>query len=66
MTLFKQKQFIYPMTTSCMAIIAIIVFIIYVIIVKIKQRNKNTKLPTIRSRSDLECNLNRNCTTTTD
>jgi len=67
MTFFKQKQFIYPMTTSCMAIIAIIVFITYVIFVKIKQRNRNTKLPTIKSRSDLECNnINRNCTTTTD
>jgi len=59
------KQFIYLMTTSCIAIAAIAVFITYIIIVKIKQRNRITKLPTIKKRSDLD-NISRNCTTTTD
>jgi len=64
-TFFKQKQFIYPMTTSCIAIIAIVVFITYIIIVKIKRKNRINKLPTIKKRSDLD-NISRNCTTTTD
>jgi len=34
MAFFKQKQFIYPMTTSYIAIVAIVVFITYIIIVK--------------------------------
>jgi len=42
-TFFKQKQFIYPMTTSCIAIVAIIVLIAYIIVIKIKQRNKITE-----------------------
>jgi len=65
-TLFKQKQFIYPMTTIGIAIIAIVI-LTYIIIVKIKQRNKNTKLPTIRNRSDSERNnVSRNCTEIND
>jgi len=55
------------MTTSCIAIIAIVVFITYVIIVKIKQRDKITKLCTIKRGNDLKCNnISRNCTTTID
>jgi len=50
-TLFKQKQFIYPMAISDIAIIAIII-ITYIIVVKIKRRNKiAAELPTIKKRS---------------
>jgi len=58
-TLFKQKQFIYPMTTSA---IAIIIIITCIIVVKIKRRNKIAELPTIKKRSELECNnVRKNC-----
>jgi len=64
---FKQKQFIYPMTTSNIAIIAIVILMTYIIIVKVKQRNKITKLPTIKKRSDLERNnISKNCTATNE
>jgi len=62
-TFFKQKQFIYPMTTSCIATLAVVVLITYIIIVKIKRKNRIAKLPTIKSRSDLD-KISKNCTTT--
>jgi len=64
-TFFKQKQFIYPMTTSCIATIAVIILITYIIIVKIKRKNRMVKLSTIKKRSDLD-NISKNCTTIID
>jgi len=51
-------------TTSSIAIIAIIIIITYIIVVKIKRRNKiAAELPTIKKRSELECNnVGKNCT----